>query len=63
MTSEQVIEAVAEWYNIEPDEQTGKYDLDDYDWQSGCSHNGHWVCIADVVGCIENMLNMRGLLD
>ena len=62
MTSEQVIEHVAEWYNIEPNED-GAYDLKDYDWTSGCNFDGHWMCLSDVVGCIENLLKRNGLLE
>ena len=63
MTSKEVIEAVAEWYDIDPDDETGEYDLDSYDWTAGCNFDGHWTCLKDVVGCIEHMLKQNGLLD
>lgn len=63
MTSKEVIEAVAEWYDIDPDDETGEYDLDSYDWTAGCNFDGHWMCLKDVVGCIEHMLKQNGLLD
>lgn len=54
MDIENVIKALAEWYRIDPDEN-GEYNLNDYDWQSGCSKNGRWLCLAEVVECLENM--------
>lgn len=51
MDKEQVIRALAEYFNIEAEED-GTYDLDDYDWTSGCRFNGRWLCLKNVVECL-----------
>lgn len=51
MSREEIIECLAEYYDIEPDEN-GEYDLESYDWQSGCNVNGSWLCLADIVDCL-----------
>lgn len=53
---EEVVQGVAEYYGIEPDEE-GKYNLNDYEWQAGCYiRNGHWLSLADVVACIMDIV-------
>ena len=52
MDKEQVIKALAEYFNIRPDDD-GEYDLGDYDWTSGCYSNGVWFSLANVVECLE----------
>jgi len=54
MERDEIIRRLAEYYRIEPDEETGEYDLDDYDWQSGCSKNGRWLCLAEVVEALTD---------
>lgn len=64
MTREDVIEYVAEWYDVEIEKNSdGEYDTSGSDWSSGCYHDEHWVCLKDFVDCIENMLENEGLLD
>lgn len=48
MERDEIIEALADYFGIEPNEE-GEYDLDDYDWQSGCSFNGRWMNLATIV--------------
>lgn len=50
MERDEIIERLAVHFGIEPNEN-GKYDLDDYDWQAGCSmgFGGKWLCLAEVV--------------
>jgi len=60
MSKEEIVRYVAEWFGIEPNED-GTFDLDDYDWTSGCYMNGNWFCLAEVVGCIEGMVRDYGL--
>lgn len=55
MTREQIMEAVAEWFGIDPNDD-GKFDIDDYDWQSGCYMNHTWFNLAEVVRCIESIV-------
>lgn len=55
MTREDIMEYVAEHFEIEPNED-GSYDINDYDWQSGCYHNEHWLCLAEVVDLIEKIV-------
>ena len=52
---------VAEWFGIEPDDN-GQYDIDDYDWRSGCSMGGGiWLTPSAVVFCIESLFNDLGI--
>lgn len=56
MTHEEIIKAVAEFYNVEPDENGG-YNVSDYDFTAGCSlGNGLWLNLASVVDCIEEIM-------
>lgn len=41
MSMKEIIERLADAYGIEPDED-GFYDLDDYDWRSGCGFSRGW---------------------
>ena len=56
MEREEIMEMVAEWFEIEPDED-GTYNIDDYDWTAGCSmgRDRKWLCLAEVVRMIESM--------
>ena len=51
MTREEIIRRLADYYEIEPDEETGEYDLTDCDWTSGCRDfvTGKWLSLAEVV--------------
>lgn len=58
---DEIIEALAEAYGIEKDED-GKYDLDDYEWTSGCSgYHGEysWLTLANVVEILTGALEYR----
>jgi len=56
MDRDEIIRRLAEYYRIEPDEETGEYDLDSYDWQSGCSMGigGRWLCLANIVEALTD---------
>ncbi len=56
MDRNEIIRRLAEYYGIEPDEETGEYNLDDYDWQAGCSMGigGRWLCLANVVEALTD---------
>ena len=56
MDEREVIEALANYFGIEPDEETGEYNLKSYDWISGCSMgNGsdHWLTLANVIEALR----------
>lgn len=53
MTRQEIMEVLAGWFEIEPNED-GEFDINDYDWQAGCYHNGHWLSLAEIVKCIES---------
>ena len=53
MDRQEIMEMLGEWFGIEPDEETGEYDIDSYDWQAGCYMNHKWFSLAEVVRCIE----------
>ena len=56
MDREEIMERVAEWFGIEPNED-GSYDIEDYDWQAGCYINGgKFLNLEQVVMCIERMI-------
>lgn len=57
---DEIIKALADAYGIEPNEDTGKYDLDDYEWTSGCGgYNGYysWLTLANVVEILTDALD------
>lgn len=58
MSRDEIMQAVAEWFRIQPNDGGG-YDIDDYDWQSGCYHNGIWVSLEQVVYLIEDISRER----
>lgn len=57
MTREELIELLAEHYGIERDEETGEFDLDDYDWQSGCYARNRWFSLAEIVDIVSPYLD------
>lgn len=55
MDRQEIMEMLAEWFGIEPNED-GEYDINDYDWCSGCSmgnSSGIWLTLGEVVRCLE----------
>lgn len=55
MDREEMIERLAEYFGIEPDEETGEYDLNDYEWQAGCSFGGGvWLNLANIIECLTD---------
>ena len=51
MDREEIINALAEYFGIEPSED-GEYDLTDYDWTAGCRFaygSDRWLSLANVV--------------
>lgn len=48
MTRMDIINALAEYYEIEANEDGG-YDMDDYEWESGCNFDGKWLSLATIV--------------
>lgn len=47
MERQEIMEALAQWFGIEPNEN-GEFDIDDYDWQAGCYVNGgRWLILAN----------------
>ena len=58
MDREEIVEAVAQYFEVERDEE-GNYDTDTYDWQAGCylGSGGKWLSLAEVVDCIEDIVS------
>lgn len=54
MDRDDIIRRLAEYYRIEPDEETGEYNLDSYEWQAGCGKNGRWLCLAEIVEALTD---------
>jgi len=55
MSREEIMECVAEYFGIE--NETGEYDIRDYDWQAGCyMGNGRFLSLGEVVKCIESFI-------
>ena len=54
MDRDEIIEKLAYYFGLEPDDETGEYDLDSYDWQAGCSmgRGGMWLNLANVVDAL-----------
>lgn len=56
MSREEIMEYVASYFGIEPDED-GEFDISGYDWQAGCYINrDQWMSLAEVVRCIESFI-------
>ena len=56
MDEMEIMEKVAEWFGVEPNDD-GTYDINDYDWQSGCHYkNGKWLTLSEVVYLIESIM-------
>ena len=55
MDRQEIMQAVAEYFGLAPDEETGEYDINSYDWISGCYINRRWLSLEEVVKCIEQM--------
>ena len=53
---QEIIEALAREYNIEPNED-GEYDLTDYNWTAGCYSNGTWMSLANIVYTLADELS------
>ena len=52
MTRQEMIEKLAEYFDIEPNED-GEYDLDDYEWTAGCRFNGStWLNLKNIINCL-----------
>ena len=59
MNRQEIMEYIAEYFGIEPDiDDDGNeyYDIDSYDWQSGCYIDRRWFSPAEVVRCIEGFI-------
>ena len=50
------IEALAEKFHLHP-EENGEFDMDSYDWTSGCSCNGEWFSLGAVVDVLDGVLD------
>lgn len=57
MDRQEIMEHVADWFGIEPDDN-GWFDIEDYDWQAGCylGSGRMFLNLASVVECIESMM-------
>lgn len=56
---EEIVNALAERFGIEPDEETGKHDLNSYEWTAGCGgYNGDvsWLSLKNVVDVLADAL-------
>lgn len=51
---QEIAALIAERFDIDPDEETGEYDLSDYEWTSGCYHGNKWLSLAEVVNMIDS---------
>lgn len=53
MTREEAIRRLAKYYGLEPEEESGEFDLDSYDWTAGCGDGeGRWISLANVIHAI-----------
>lgn len=62
MDKQKIMEYVAEWFDVEPDEE-GKFDIQDYNWQAGCYHNHVWLNLAEIVSLIKHICEEEGFED
>lgn len=54
MNRNEIMDNLADWFGIEADEH-GEYNIDDYEWRTGVSIGKKFLCLAEVVRCIEAM--------
>ena len=53
MDRDEIIRRLAEYFEIEPDDETGEYDLSGYEWRAGCRFNGDiWLSLSEVVNAL-----------
>lgn len=55
LNKEEIMEYVAPYFGIEPED--GKFDINDYDWQSGCYCNRRWLSPSIIVEIIQDFQN------
>ena len=55
MDRQEIIERLAEYFEIEPDVD-GNYNLNGYDWQAGCytGRGDMWLTLANVVDALSD---------
>lgn len=56
MDREDIMQEIAEYFHIEPNDE-GEYDIESYNWQAGCYIDSTWFSPAEVVYCIEEIIN------
>lgn len=63
MDRQEIIQKVGEWFNLRGGEDG--YNINDYDWQSGCYLSGttndygdmHWLSLAVVVDVVKDIID------
>ena len=60
MNRQSIMEYVAEWFGIEPNED-GSFDINDYDWQAGCYHGHKFLNLEEIVKLIEFIAEEEGI--
>ena len=59
MDRQTLMRYIADWFRVEP-EDDGTFDINDYDWQSGCGFHGKWMCLAEIVELVEHICDEEG---
>lgn len=56
---EEVIEALANYFGIEKDEDTETYNFNSYSWEAGGYLNNRWLSLNTIIRALED----EGLID
>jgi hypothetical protein len=56
MTRNELIETLARYYGLRLPEKDskGRYIIEGHDWEAGCSKNGRWLSLEDIVCALES---------
>lgn len=57
ITTTKIINAIGDYFNCSKDDETGKYDLESYDFQAGCYiQSGGWLNLESAYECMKNYI-------
>lgn len=53
-----IMQRIGEYFELEPENEDGTYNIHGYNWVSGCSMgNREWLTLAKIVGLAEEIVN------
>lgn len=62
VTTSEIINAIGNYFGCSKDEDTGEYDKQSYDFQSGCYIRGsQWLNLESAIECMEDCIEELGI--